>query len=243
MAWLHSLFGNAPAVATGIAAAMRVKKRATRVIAQGGDGGTNDIGFQCLSGLFERNDDVLYVCYDNEGYMTTGVQRSSATPPAAGTATTPAVGPSPGNVFGTGKSMPKIALAHGIPYVATASVADLHDLERKVTKAMSIHGARYIQIHVPCPFGWGAASHDTIRLARLAIECGFYPIFEAEHGKVTHVRKIRRKVPVQYYLMLQRRFAHLFRDGKPDPSVARLQAICDANIADYGLLDAANVDA
>ena len=108
---------------------------------------------------------------------------------------------------------------------------------------MSIHGARYIQIHVPCPFGWGSASHDTIRLARLAIECGFYPIFEAEHGKVTHVRNIRRKVPVQYYLMLQHRFAHLFRDGKADPCVARLQAICDANIADYGLLDAANVDA
>ena len=243
MAWLHSLFGNAPAVATGIAAAMRAKKRNTRVIAQGGDGGTSDIGFQCLSGMFERNDDVLYVCYDNEGYMTTGVQRSSTTPPAAGTATTPAVGPEPGNVFGTGKSVPKIALAHGIPYVATASVADLRDLERKVTKAMSIHGARYIQIHVPCPFGWGSASNDTIRLARLAIECGFYPIFEAEHGKVTHVRKIRRKVPVQYYLMLQRRFAHLFRDGKADPCVARLQAICDANIADYGLLDAANADA
>ncbi len=242
LAWVHSLFGNAAAVATGIAAAIRVKKRRTRVIAQGGDGATSDIGFGCLSGLFERNDDVLYVCYDNEGYMTTGGQRSSATPPTAGTATTPAIGPEPGNIFGTGKSVPKIAIAHGIPYVATASVADLHDLERKVTKAMSIHGARYIQIHVPCPLGWAAASHDTIRLARLAIECGFYPILEAEHGKVTHVRKIRRKVPVQDYLRPQGRFAHLFRDGEEDPRVARLQAICDANIADYGLLNGANVD-
>ena len=132
------------------------------MIAQGGDGGTTDIGFQCLSGMFERNDDVLYICYDNEGYMNTGVQRSSATPPAARTATTPALGPEPGNVFGTGKFVPKIAVAHDIPYVATATVADLHDLERKVIKAMSIHGARYIQISVPCPLGWGAASlrHD-----------------------------------------------------------------------------------
>jgi pyruvate ferredoxin oxidoreductase beta subunit len=241
--WLHSLFGNAAAVATGVAAAMRVKKRDVRVIAQGGDGGTTDIGFQCLSGMFERNDDVLYICYDNEGYMNTGVQRSSATPPTARTATTPAVGAEPGNVFGTGKSVPKIAVAHDIPYVATATVADLHDLERKVTKAMAIHGARYIQINVPCPLGWGAASQDTIRLARLAVECGLYPIFEAEHGKLTHVRKIRRPVPVTDYLKLQRRFAHLFRDGREDPRVARLQAICDAHIAEYGLVDATAEDA
>ena len=238
--WLHSLFGNAAAVATGVAAAMRVKNRPNmRVVAQGGDGGTTDIGFQCLSGMFERNDDVLYICYDNEGYMNTGVQRSSATPPTARTATTPPVGPEPGNVFGTGKSVPKIAVAHNIPYVATATVADLHDLERKVTKAMSIHGARYIQINVPCPLGWGSASYDTINLARLSVETGLYPIFEAEHGKVTAVRKIRRKVPVQDYLKRQRRFAHLFRDGQEDPRVSRLQAMCDANIAEYGLLDGA----
>jgi pyruvate ferredoxin oxidoreductase beta subunit len=242
--WLHSLFGNAAAVATGVAAAMRVKKRhEVRVIAQGGDGGTTDIGFQCLSGMFERNDDVLYICYDNEGYMNTGVQRSSATPPTARTATTPPVGEEPGNVFGTGKSVPRIAVAHQIPYVATATVADLHDLERKVAKAMSLHGARYIQINVPCPLGWGAASYNTIRLARLAVECGLVPIFEAEHGKVTSVRKIRRQVPVRDYLKLQRRFAHLFKDGKEDPRVARMQAICDANIAEYGLLDAAGDDA
>jgi pyruvate ferredoxin oxidoreductase beta subunit len=237
--WLHSLFGNAAAVATGVAAAMRVKKRPeVRVIAQGGDGGTTDIGFQCLSGMFERNDDVLYICYDNEGYMNTGVQRSSATPPTARTATTPALGPEPGNVFGTGKSVPRIAVAHNIPYVATATVADLHDLERKVIKAMSIHGARYIQINVPCPLGWGSASHDTIKLAQLAVECGLYPIFEAEHGKVTQVRKIRRKVPVQDYLKLQRRFAHLFKGGHEDPRIVRLQSICDANISEYGLVDA-----
>lgn len=238
MPWLHSLFGNAAAVATGVAAAMRVTGRPQiRVVAQGGDGGTTDIGFGCLSGMFERNDDVLYICYDNEGYMNTGVQRSSATPPAARTATTPALGAEPGNVFGTGKFVPKIAVAHDIPYVATASVADLHDLEAKVTKAMAFHGARYIQINVPCPLGWGAASHDTIRLARLAIETGLFPIFEAEHGRVTHVRKIRKAKPVSEYLKLQKRYAHLFRDGVEDPRVARIQAIADRHIADYGLLE------
>ncbi|MGD0564778.1 MAG: thiamine pyrophosphate-dependent enzyme [Roseiarcus sp.] len=238
MPWMHSLFGNAAAVATGVAAAMRVTKRETRVVAQGGDGGTTDIGFGCLSGMFERNDDVLYICYDNEGYMNTGVQRSSATPPTARTATTPTLGPEPGNVFGTGKFVPKIAVAHEIPFVATASVADLHDLEAKVTKAMGFRGARYIQINVPCPLGWGAASHDTVKLARLAIETGLFPIFEAEHGRVTDVRKIRRKTPVVEYLKLQRRFAHLFRDGREDPRVARLQALADKRIAEYGLLEA-----
>ncbi|MGZ8695443.1 MAG: thiamine pyrophosphate-dependent enzyme, partial [Gaiellaceae bacterium] len=118
--WIHSLFGNAPAVATGVAAALRVKGRQDiRVVAQGGDGGTLDIGFGCLSGMFERGDDVLYICYDNEAYMNTGVQRSGATPPAARTATTQAVGDNPGQEFGQGKSAPLIAMAHEIPYVAT----------------------------------------------------------------------------------------------------------------------------
>src|SRR5271165_5880885 len=112
IAWLHSLFGNAPAVATGVAAAMKVKGRTdVRVVGQAGDGGTVDIGFGCLSGMFERNDDVLFICYDNEAYMNTGVQRSSATPPAARTATTPVLGAEPGNDFGQGKSVPLIAMA------------------------------------------------------------------------------------------------------------------------------------
>jgi pyruvate ferredoxin oxidoreductase beta subunit len=237
--WLHSLFGNAPAVATGVAAAFRVKGRKdVRVVAQGGDGGTTDIGFGCLSGMFERNDDVLYICYDNEAYMNTGVQRSSATPPTARTATTPAVGDAPGNVFGTGKNLPLIAMAHNIPYVATASVADLHDLEAKVTKAMSIHGARYIHIMVPCPLGWGSESDATIRVARLAVESGLFPLFEAEHGEVTNVNKIRRRVPVTEYLQLQRRFAHLFKKGAEDTErIERIQRMADANIKRFGLVD------
>src|SRR5690349_23061828 len=195
--WLHSLFGNAPAVATGIAAALKVKGRTdVRVVGQGGDGGTVDIGFACLSGMFERNDDVLYICYDNEGYMNTGVQRSGATPPAARTATTQAVGDEPGNVFGQGKSAPLIAVAHEIPYVATATVADLRDLEYKAARAMDFHGARYLHILVPCPLGWGSAPGDTIKVARLATESGLFPVFEAEAGQVTSSTAIPRQVPV-----------------------------------------------
>ena len=236
--WIHSLFGNAAAVGTGIAAAMKVKGRSkVRVIAQGGDGGTTDIGFGCLSGMFERNDDVLYICYDNEAYMNTGVQRSSATPPAARTATTMAVGAEPGALFGQGKNVPLIAMAHEIPYVATATVADLRDLEAKVERAMGIHGARYLHILVPCPLGWGAASQDTIKLARLARETGLFPVFEATHGEVTAVTKIRYRVPVEEYLQPQKRFAHLF-GAKAQPQVLqRIQAQADRNIKRFGLLD------
>ncbi|MGZ5155211.1 MAG: thiamine pyrophosphate-dependent enzyme [Caldimonas sp.] len=242
--WIHSLFGNAAAVGTGIAAALKVKalragqaRSAVRVIAQGGDGGTTDIGFGCLSGMFERNDDLLYICYDNEAYMNTGVQRSSATPPAARTATTMAVGDQPGAEFGKGKKLPLIAMAHEIPYVATATVADLHDLEAKVERAMALRGARYLHILVPCPLGWGSASHDTIKLARLARETGIFPVFEAEHGEVTHVTKIRRRVPVEEYLKPQKRFAHLFgAKGHPE-MLARIQADADRNIRRFDLLD------
>jgi pyruvate ferredoxin oxidoreductase beta subunit len=235
--WLHSLFANAASVATGVAAAMRVKQRDIRVVAQGGDGGTTDIGFGCLSGMFERNDDVLYVCYDNEAYMNTGVQRSSATPPAARTATTPAVGSEPGNEFGKGKSMPLIAMAHGIPYVATASVADLHDLEAKVLRAMTVRGARYLHVHVPCPLGWGSPSEHTIRVARLAVECGLFPLFEAEHGEVVSTTSIRRPIPVDVYLRSQTRFGHLFAQGSvASEPVAKLQAIADGNIARFHLV-------
>ena len=235
--WLHSLFGNAAAVASGVAAALRATGRNdVRVVAQAGDGGTVDIGLGCLSGMFERNDDVLFVCYDNQGYMNTGVQRSGATPPAASTANTRPLGASVGNSFGTGKSLPQIAMAHEIPYVATATVADLHDLEAKVVTAMGLHGARYLHVLVPCPLGWGTASAETVRIARLAVRSGLFPVLEAEHGQVTRVTTIRQPVPVEDYLRPQTRFAHLFRgDGRPDV-IAALQERADRYIARYGLL-------
>jgi pyruvate ferredoxin oxidoreductase beta subunit len=235
--WLHSLFGNAPAVATGVAAALKAKGRTdVRVLGQGGDGGTVDIGFACLSGMFERNDDVLYVCYDNEGYMNTGVQRSGATPPAARTATTEAVGTRPGNAFGQGKSAPLIALAHEIPYVATATIADLHDLEAKVEKAMGMHGARYLHVLVTCPLGWGAAACDSVGIARLATQSGLFPVFAGERGDVTAATKIRQPVPVEEYLRPQRRFRHLFEPEPHHDVLAQIQARADRNIQRFGLL-------
>ncbi len=238
IAWLHSLFGNAPAVATGMAAGLKaLGKSDVRVVAQGGDGATVDIGFGCLSGMFERNDDVLYICYDNEAYMNTGVQRSGATPPAARTQTTQVTGPEPGNVFGQGKDVPRIAMAHEIPYVATATVADLRDLEAKALRAMQVRGARYLHIMVPCPLGWGTASCDTIAVARAATQCGIFPVFEARDGEVTSVTPIRKRIPVDDYLRMQKRFAHLFAPKRRDDVIDRLQAMADRNIARYGLVN------
>ena len=236
IAWMHSLFGNAPAVASGVAAAMKAKGRTDiRVVGQGGDGGTVDIGFACLSGMFERNDDVLYICYDNQAYMNTGVQRSGATPPAARTATTQAVGREPGNRFGQGKNVPLIAMAHEIPYVATATVADLRDLEYKATRAMDFHGARYLHILVPCPLGWGSAPADTVKVARLATESGLFPVFEAETGVVVSSTPIRHRVPVTDYMRIQSRYAHLFRPKENTEVIAQIQAAADRNIARFGL--------
>ncbi|MHB8492921.1 MAG: thiamine pyrophosphate-dependent enzyme, partial [Solirubrobacteraceae bacterium] len=195
-----------------------------------------DIGMASLSGMFERNDDVLYICYDNEAYMNTGVQRSGTTPPGARTQTTQAVGPEPGNLFGQGKSAPLIAMAHEIPYVATATVAELHDLEAKVQSAMELRGARYLHVFVPCPLGWGSTPADTIRIARLAKESGIFPVFEARDGELSAVSEIRRQVPVEDYLRPQKRFAHLFAPQRRSQIIERIQAGADRNIHRFGLL-------
>jgi pyruvate ferredoxin oxidoreductase beta subunit len=242
--WLHVAFENTAAVASGVEAAQRALRRRhalpegeeIAIVCFAGDGGTYDIGLQALSGALERGHNFLFVCYDNEAYMNTGVQRSGATPPAARTATTPAVGPQPGNRFGQGKDMPAIAMAHGIPYVATATVADLRDLEAKVEYAMTLHGARYLHVLVPCPLGWGTASCDTVRVARLATESGLFPVIEAEHGDVIRVRPIRRRVPVEEYLRMQGRYKHLFEPARRGDVIAAVQAIAERNIRRYGLI-------
>jgi pyruvate ferredoxin oxidoreductase beta subunit len=185
--------------------------------------------------MFERNDDVLYICYDNEAYMNTGVQRSSATPPAARTATTMAVGDQPGAEFGKGKNVPRIAMAHEIPYVATATVADLHDLEAKVERAMALRGARYLHVLVTCPLGWGSAACDSIGIARLATQTGLFPVFEGRDGDVTGVTQIRRREPVEAYLRPQRRFRHLFEPEPRTDVIARIHARADRNIERFGL--------
>jgi pyruvate ferredoxin oxidoreductase beta subunit len=235
--WLHSLFGNAPAVACGVAAALATQGRTeVRVVAQAGDGGTVDIGMGCLSGMFERGDDVLFVCYDNEAYMNTGIQRSAATPPFARTATTPVVDGVLGNRFGQGKDVPRIALAHRIPYVATATVADLRDLEAKVLTAMSLRGARYLHVLVPCPLGWGTESCDTVRIARLATQSGLFPVFEGRDGVVTAATRIRRPVPVTDYLKAQTRYAHLFAPQPHTDVLDAIAGIARRNIAEYDLI-------
>ena len=228
--FLHSLFENAAAVASGVEAAYKaLNKGPVNIIAQGGDGSTADIGFQCISGMLERGHNVLYVCYDNEAYMNTGVQRSSFTPLGARTSTTPM-----GNKTRK-KNMPLLAADHGIPYVATATVDDFRDLQRKVKTALSIEGPKYIHILAPCPLGWGHHGELTVKICRLAKDTGIFPIYEIIHGKVTNVRKIPVKVPVEEYLKLQGRFKHLFKKGEPTPEVAEIQEIANQNIERFNL--------
>src|SRR3989338_747575 len=208
--WIHSLFENAAAVASGVEAALKYlgTKDKITVISQAGDGGTADIGLQALSGMWERGHDILSVCYDNEAYMNTGIQRSGLTPFGTNTTTSPPGAASFGN-FRFKKPVPEIALAHGIPYVATASVAFPLDIQKKVKKAISIKGPKYLQIHVPCPLGWRHEPHETVNVSKLAIDTGLYPIFEYENGKLISARKIAKKVPVEEYLKVQGRFRHL----------------------------------
>ncbi|MDD5730517.1 MAG: thiamine pyrophosphate-dependent enzyme [Candidatus Omnitrophica bacterium] len=230
--WIHSLFENAAAVASGVEAALKYlgKKDTTNVIAQGGDGGTADIGLQALSGMLERGHDILYVCYDNEAYMNTGVQRSGLTPFSSNTSTSPLGAQSIGNLRPK-KPMPEIALAHGIPYVATATVGYFQDIQRKVKKAMTIKGPKYMQIHVPCPLGWRHESQATIDVAKLAVETGLYPIVEFENGVLISRRQIKA-LPVQEYLKTQGRFKHILNNPE---QLKAVQDIADNNIKKYNL--------
>jgi pyruvate ferredoxin oxidoreductase beta subunit len=235
--WIHSLFENAAAVASGIEAALKAlgRKSEAKVIAQGGDGGTADIGMGALSGMFERKHDVLYVCYDNEAYMNTGIQRSSLTPLASRTTTSPSGTVSWGNITNK-KDLPAIAVAHGVPYVATTSVAYPRDIEKKVKKALAIEGSKYIQVHVPCPLGWYYDPSQTITVAKLAHQTGLYPIFEMENGKVTSVMKIGAVKPVEEYLKIQGRYRHLFQKEGGAEEIKRIQLIADENIKKFGLV-------
>ena len=233
--WIHSLFENAPAIATGVLAALKARgnPEGTRVVAIGGDGGTYDIGMGSLSGMFERKDDILYICYDNEAYMNTGIQGSSATPYGAGTTTTPVTASSFGKSVGK-KDLVAIALAHDVPYVATASIAYPADLKKKVRKGMEVGGPAFIQMLTPCNVGWGYEPEETVELARKAIETGLFPIVEFEKGQLVSVKKIK-PVPVEQYLRPQKRYQHLFkREGFGDVLTA-IQEKADGNIRKFGL--------
>ncbi|MFQ5975225.1 MAG: pyruvate synthase subunit PorB [Candidatus Hydrothermarchaeales archaeon] len=211
--WIHAAFENSASVASGVEAALKAlgRKEGVNVVAFGGDGGTVDIGLQALSGAMERGHDMLYICYDNGAYMNTGVQRSGSTPYGASTTTTPA-----GKVsFGEKqpkKDVPHIIAAHGVPYVATASVAFPLDYMEKVKKAASIKGPCYIQVHAPCPTGWGSAIEKSIELARLAVDTGMWVLYEIENGNARITYKPTKKANVKDYLKTQRRFRHLTDD-------------------------------
>jgi pyruvate ferredoxin oxidoreductase beta subunit len=234
--WLHSLFENAAAVASGVEVTLKRFHKDANVLVIGGDGSTFDIGMGSNSGMFERGHKVTYVCYDNEAYMNTGVQRSGSTPFCAHTTTTPSGEISLGNPRPK-KDMPAIALAHRVPYVATASVAYPVDLRRKVKKGIETQGPSYIQVNAPCITGWTFEAGNTVEIARLAVETGLWPLFEYENGQLIDVKKIRRPKPVEDYLKSQGRYRHLFKKPGGTEVLKQIQAIADENISKYCLVD------
>jgi pyruvate ferredoxin oxidoreductase beta subunit len=234
--WIHSLFENGAAVASGIDAGLKAlgKKKDTKIIVIAGDGATMDIGFGAISGAFERGHDFTYICMDNEAYMNTGVQRSSGTPYDASTTTTP-----PGKFsFGNPrpkKNMPAIMAAHGSPYVATTSIGFPRDMIRKVKKATEVMGPTYIHAHAPCTTGWGFDTSKTLEIAKLAVETCLWPMYEMENGEITQVRKIKNPRPVEEYLRVQKRFKHLFTMVGGEDEIKKIQAMADWNIKHFGL--------
>jgi pyruvate ferredoxin oxidoreductase beta subunit len=213
--WFHVAFENTAAVASGIESALKVLMRKGRLpykkiitLAMGGDGGTADIGLQALSGALERGHDFIYICTDNEAYMNTGIQRSSSTPFGASTTTSPAGKVKMGQVTWK-KNMPAIAAAHNIPYVATACPSYPIDLVQKVKKAADIEGPAYIHVLSVCPTGWRSAPELSIKLGRLAVETGVFPLYEVENGKYHLSMDFPKLKPIKEYIKLQGRFRHL----------------------------------
>jgi pyruvate ferredoxin oxidoreductase beta subunit len=234
--WIHSLFENAAAVASGVEVMMKRMKKDINILVLAGDGSTFDIGMGSNSGMFERGHKVTYVCYDNEAYMNTGVQRSGSTPFCAQTTTTPPGSCSMGNPRPK-KDMPAIALAHKVPYVATASVSYPVDLRRKVKMALQANGPAYIQVNAPCITGWTFETGTMVELARLAVETGLWPLLEWKDGDLVGVKKIRRPRKVEEYLSLQGRFRHLFKRPEGAEDLRNIQRLADENIAKYHLVD------
>ena len=232
--WIHTAFENAAATLSGVETAYRSLKKQGKIdkdteikfVAFGGDGGTYDIGFQSLSGAMERNHKMVYVCYDNEAYMNTGIQRSSATPMGADTTTSPV-----GKVNTVGKQqnrkdLTKIMAAHNIPYAAQVSPSHWNDLHQKAEKAFAADGAAFINALAPCPRGWRHDAKDTIEICRLAVDTCFWPLYEVENGKTRVTYKPREKKPVTEFLKAQGRFRHLFNPGNED-TLKEIQAEID----------------
>ena len=234
MPWIHTLFENTAAVASGIESALKALERkgklpakGTKVVAMGGDGATSDIGFQALSGALERGHDFLYIMFDNEAYMNTGIQRSSATPFGASTTTSPAGKKSIGQKTQK-KNMAAIVAAHEIPYVATASPSYPFDMMEKVKKGLAVNGPAFISVFSVCPTGWRSAPDLSVRLGRLAEQTGVFPLYEVENGKYKLNLEPSPLRPVQDYFKLQGRFRHL--------SEGTVKQIQDRVISEYEAL-------
>ena len=244
VSWIHDVFANTPGVASGIEAAYRafdnkgfdeyMDHEDVNFVVAAGDGATFDIGIRSLSGMMDRGHDILYVCYDNEAYMNTGIQRSSATPLGASTTTSPPGTESLGDDT-TKKDMPAIATAHGCSYVATASIGYPQDFREKVKRALDHDGPKYIQVLTPCMLGWEFDPAETITVAQLAVETGLHPLIEVENGELEDVKRIRDRRPVREYLELQGRFEHLFESESGEDIVEELQDFVDARAAELEL--------
>ncbi|MFH1726607.1 MAG: 3-methyl-2-oxobutanoate dehydrogenase subunit beta [Elusimicrobiota bacterium] len=208
---LHCPFASAAATASGVKAGLLVRgDRESVVSVWAGDGGTYDIGIQALSGAADRNEDIIYVCYDNEAYMNTGIQRSGGTPWRAMTMTTPA----PSGSERPKKNLDAIIEAHGIPYLATATLAYPEDMVRKFQKARGIEGFRFIRILAPCPPGWRSATEKTVELSRLAVRTGLFPVYEVEEGRFRLNVPVAKRKPVGDFLRAQGRFRALSEDDE-----------------------------
>ena len=234
--WVHIAFENSAAVASGIEAGLKalmrkgvIQKRKIHVLAMAGDGGTADIGLQALSGALERGHDFLYICLDNEAYMNTGIQRSGCTPFMAWTTTSQVGKVRKGNLTWK-KNMPAIAASHGIPYVATATIAYPLDLVNKVRRGAEVDGPAYIHILCPCTPGWRIPPESAVKLSRLAVQTGFFPLYEIVNGEVKVTVKVAKRKPVAEYLKLQGRFRHL-----TDEDIAEIQKHVDMECAKLGI--------
>ncbi len=216
--WIHVAFENSAAVASGVEAGLKalmrkgkIPQRRITVLAQAGDGGSLDIGLQAISGALERGHDMIYLCYDNEAYMNTGIQRSSGTPFGASTTTSPAGARSFGQSTWK-KSLAEIAVAHHIPYVATASVSYPFDFMEKLKKADAVRGPALVHVFAPCPTGWRCPSELAIRLGRLAVQTAAFPLYEVVNGKYRITQNVPHLKPLRVYLESQGRFRHLTDD-------------------------------
>jgi len=238
--WIHIAFENAAAVASGIEVGLKALRRKGRipdkdvtVVAMAGDGGTADIGMQALSGMFERGHRVIYVCLDNEAYMNTGIQRSSATPFGATTTTSPAGRVTPAGQMTWKKDMPAIAVAHGVPYVATACPSFYADLAKKVRKAKDVNGPTYLHVLSVCPTGWRIPPMKSVEYGQLAVDSGMFPLYEVENGVWKLNRKPKELKPVAEYFKGQGRYRHLdekftaYIQGKVTEKWDRLVKLCE----------------